>query len=178
MLSACLSIYTRGGNIYDVDAGRCTSERLAPMSNTPEEHEPRTDAKRFRREGLVDVGLPLAEFPCDLFDLLAHPSPTYANDSHSDDSRRMHVQPHSSLGQQLSDITVVPLSPRPAPRPPSSSRRRPPVHALAAAIDAPLPPHQAGQKRRREDEPSETLSQTSYSHVESATCTDAGHITL
>ena len=166
--------------MMDMLDSRCTSERLAPMSNTPEEHEPRTDAKRFRREGLVDVGLPLAEFPSDLFDLLAHPSPTYANDSHSDDSRRMHahvhVQPHSSLGQQLSDITVVPLSPRHAPRPPSSSSRRPPVHALAAAIDAPLPPHQAGQKRRREDEPSETLSQTSYSDAESATCTDAGHI--
>jgi len=41
------------------------------MSNTPEEHEPRTDAKRVRQEGLVDVGLPLAEFPSDLLVLLA-----------------------------------------------------------------------------------------------------------
>ena len=72
------------------------------MSDTPEEHEPRTEAKRVRREGLGD--------------------------------------------------------------------------ALAAAIDTPLRPHQAGRKRRREDGPSGTLSQTSYSDAESATCTDADHV--
>ena len=134
----------------------------------PEEHEPRTDAKRARREGLVDVGMPLPEFPSNLFDM-AHPSPTYAADRHKN------MQPHSSFGQQLSDTTVVPPAPRHAPRPPSSdSSRRPEVRALAAPIDAPLShPHQAGQKRRREDE---TLSQPSYSDAESVACTDAGHV--
>ena len=41
------------------------------MSNTPKEREPRTEAKRVRWEGLVNVRLPLAEFPSDLLILLA-----------------------------------------------------------------------------------------------------------
>ena len=91
----------------------------------------------------------------------ARRSPKYA------DGRRMHLQPHSSFGQQLLDITVVSPAPKHAPQPPSSSSRRPLVRVLAAAIDAPLP-DQAGQKRRKEDAPSETLSQTPYSDAESS----------
>ena len=131
------------------------------MSSTPEEHEPRTGAKRARREGLVDAGMPLPKFPSDRFDILAHSSPTYADDRHKN------MQPHSSFGQQLLDITVVSPAPKHAPQPPSSSSRRPLVRVLAAAIDAPLP-DQAGQKRRKEDAPSETLSQTPYSDAESS----------
>ena len=59
------------------------------MSSTPEEHEPRTDAKRARLEGRVDAGM-LPEFPSNFFDTLAHPSPTYEDDGHK------HMQPHSS----------------------------------------------------------------------------------
>ena len=39
-----------------------------------------------------------------------------------------------------------------------------------------MQPHSSGQKRRREDAPSETLSQPSYSDAESVACTDAGHV--